>query len=75
MYPHIHKGDGKGDDGIIGGSVASGVCVVLLSAVAIILLLYILKRRRFSTRRLAITSNDVSDIDDDQSITLQEGCN
>ena len=44
---------GQTDPGIIGGSVAAGVCVVLLLAFAITLLC-ILKRRRFSTKRLAI---------------------
>ena len=63
LYPNclfIHKGEradpgvkGQTDPGIIGGSVAAGVCVVLLLAFAITLLC-ILKRRRFSTKRLAI---------------------
>ena len=45
---------GQIDPGIIiGGSAVAGVFVVLLSAFAITLLLYILKRRRFSTKRLA----------------------
>ena len=64
---------GQIDPGIIGGSVVAGVFVVLLSAFAITLLLYILKRRRFSTKRLA--NNKVFDFNDDLSITLQATCN
>ena len=45
---------------------------MLLFTFAITLLLCILKRRRFSKKRLA--NREIINFDDDQSVTLQEGC-